>query len=108
MRRCGRTSRPFDQRLGVGATVRFDDADDDVDTFGGDFARFRQHRVRLADARARAEEDLQLARSGARLGALDFFQQFIGIGTLLDHRGRRRSMDSRGSVSGTLQVFLRC
>ncbi len=75
------------QRFGVGAAMCLDHADDDVDTCGAHLARFGQHRVGLADAGARAEEDLQLTGSGTRLRALDFFQQFIGIGTSVGHRG---------------------
>ena len=96
------------QRFGVGAPMCLRYADHDVDALGQHFAGFGQHRVRLADAGARAEEDLQPTRSGARLGALDFFQQFVGIGTLLDHRWQTALDGSTRSVSGTLQVFLRC
>jgi hypothetical protein len=78
------------------------DAHDDVDAFGGNLARVGQHCIGLADACARAEEDLQLAGARARLLALDFLQQFVGIGTLLGHRAN----DARQALSAsTLQSF---
>ena len=62
----GSSSRPSEQRRGLGAAVGLDDADDDVDAVWRDqVARRLEHRVGLADARRGAEEDLQLRRAGA-------------------------------------------
>ncbi len=41
--------------------MRLDDADDDVDTFAAALLRHLEHGVGLADARVRAQEDLQAA-----------------------------------------------
>ena len=56
----------LEQRAGLGAAVRLDEADDDVDALGLEAARARQHRVGLADARRGAEEHLQPARASCR------------------------------------------
>ena len=53
--------QPDELRLGLGAAVGLDQADDDVDALGLAPARGRQHLVGLADAGRGAEEDLQLA-----------------------------------------------
>ena len=48
-----------EQSLGLDAPVRLDDANDDIPPFGLRGAGGDQHRVGLADARRRAEEDLE-------------------------------------------------
>ena len=53
---------PFDERAGLRAAMRFDEADDDVDAFFLQAPRVLQHRVGLADAGRGAEEHLQPAR----------------------------------------------
>ena len=60
----------LEQGLGLGAPVRLDVADDDVDAARLQHARFFQHLVGLADARGGAEEDLELAALGLRFLAL--------------------------------------
>ncbi len=53
---------PLEQRAGLGAPMRLDEADDDVDALVLEAARALQHRVGLADAGRGAEEHLQPAR----------------------------------------------
>ena len=50
-----------EQRGGLGAAVRLDDADDDIAALRAQALRLGQHRVGLADAGRRAEEDLEPA-----------------------------------------------
>ena len=52
---------PVEQRLGLLAAMRLDDADDDVDALLQPGARLLQHLIGLADAGRRAEEDLEPA-----------------------------------------------
>ena len=52
---------PGEQRLGLAPSMGLDDADDDVDALAALGLRRLQHLVGLADARRRAEEDLELA-----------------------------------------------
>ena len=61
---------PFEQRLGLLAAMRLDDADDDIDAFAPLRLRGLQHFIGLADARRGAEKNLQpaaarLARASA-------------------------------------------
>jgi hypothetical protein len=48
-----------DAGLGIGAAVALDEADDDVDALAAEGVRILDHRVRLADARRRADIDAQ-------------------------------------------------
>ena len=75
------------ERAGVVAPVRLDDPDDDVALLVlGLEARGLEHRVRLADAGRRAEEDGELAARGPRLLLADAREELVGIGPLLGHR----------------------
>ena len=49
----------LEQRAGLGAAVRLDEADDDVDPLVLQAARALQHRIGLADAGRSAEEHLE-------------------------------------------------
>jgi len=73
------------QRLGLGAAMGLDDADDDVDALLLLDARGRQHGEGLADARRRAEEQLELAPAGLDLFVLEFGQQAVGVGSAIRH-----------------------
>ena len=61
----GQVFKAVDQRLGLAAAVRFDETNDDIDSFGLQAVRLLQHHVRLAYARAVAEVDLEPAPLGA-------------------------------------------
>ena len=74
--RRGTTSRPVEQRLGVGAAVRLDHADHDVAALGAALLRRLEHRVGLADARRRADEEPEAAALLARRG----LEQRVGRG----------------------------
>ena len=76
---------PFEQRFGFLAAVGLDDADDDIVAVFLPGAGLLQHLVGLADARRRADEDLELA--GALLLAPGRLKQ----------RFRRRSDDRPAS-----------
>ena len=79
------------ERARVVATVRLDDADDDV-TFEIALApRGLEHRVRLADSGGGAEEDDELAAEGAAVRGLDLAEELVGIAAAVAHRGRRRA-----------------
>ena len=67
------------QRLGLGAPVRLDAADDDVDALGALLAGRLEHGVGLADAGGGAEEDLELAACLAGFLLLDAGEQLVGI-----------------------------
>src|SRR5882672_6154844 len=69
----------LEQRLGLGAAVRLDVADDDVHASRLERARVFQHGVGLADARGRPEEHLQLAALRLRFLALHPGEQGIGV-----------------------------
>ncbi|MDR8759380.1 hypothetical protein FEP90_01054 [Burkholderia multivorans] len=84
-----------EQRGGFAAAVRLDDADHDVDAVLPALARGLQHRVGLADAGRRAEEDLEPAAPLLFLVALQLVEQLIGIGAV--HAGGRRSARERAS-----------
>ena len=59
------TSRPVEQRLGLGAAVGLDHADDDVDALALPLPRRLEHGVGLADAGRGADEDPEPAALGA-------------------------------------------
>ncbi len=71
----------FQQRFGLLAAVRLDDADDDVVAVLLSGARLLQHLVGLADARRRTDEDLELA--DAALFAPGRFEQGFRRGSLV-------------------------
>ena len=77
---------PFEQGCGLLATVGLDQADHHVNAFGLLLARGRQHRVGLAHARARAEEDPEAAALFLPLVALDAGEQLVGVGAVLGHQ----------------------
>ena len=83
--RSSNTSRkheqPFQQRLGLDAAVRFDDADRDVDAFLHCRVRGLEHLIRLAHSGAHAEEDLQLSLPRVVLLLLQRGEQGVRIGT---------------------------
>ena len=81
----GQELQLLEQRLGLGAAVQLDVADDDVDAVVVLLARRLQHRVGLADTGRRAEEDLQLAAPRARFFFLHAREQRLGIGPLVRH-----------------------
>ncbi len=76
---------PGQQRVGLGALVRLDVADDHVAAVGALVARDLEHRVRLADAGGGAEEDLQLAAPLARLILFDVGQGRFRVGSVRRH-----------------------
>ena len=67
-----------DLLLGLDAAMRFDEADDHVDSLGLQPVSFAEHRVGLAHAGRRAHVDLEPA---ARLSA-DQVQELLGTGSL--------------------------
>ncbi len=71
-----------EQRRGLAAPVRLRNADDDVDAFVLAPPRGLQHRIRLAHAGRRAEENLQLAALAFCLVALQPVEQLIRIGSV--------------------------
>ena len=81
----GNRLESLEQPLGFRAPVRLDIADDDVDAFGLLAPRRLEHRVGLADAGRRAEEDLQLAAARGPLLRLHVREQGIGIGAAVFH-----------------------
>ncbi len=97
-----------EERLGLGAPVRLDPPDDDVDRFLAERPRRLQHRVRLADAGRGAEEDLELALLPAllllaapqRAAPRDPADRRCASATLaLSSSGRRRGRGSGGARS---------
>ena len=76
----------LEQLLGLGTSVRLDVADHDIDAFGLHAARRLQHRVGLADAGRRAEEDLQLAATRRLLLRLYVREQGVRVGAAVFHR----------------------
>ncbi len=71
-----------EQRGGLAAAVGLDDADDDVDAILPALARGLQHRVGLADAGGRAEEDLELAAPLLFFVSLQLVEKLVWIGTV--------------------------
>ena len=67
------------------APMRLDIADGDVDAVHARRTRGLQHRVGLADARGRAEENAQTAAGRPDLFCLKVLQQLIGIRPLFGH-----------------------
>ena len=68
------------QRFGVGSAVQLHVTDDDVDAVGALAPRRFEHRVALADAGRRAEEDAQAPAARARFVVPDAGEQGVGIG----------------------------
>ena len=83
MRRRGTTSRPVDQRRGLGAAVRLDEAEHDVDAALLQRVRLLEHAVGLADARGEADVELE----PAALRALDELEEVLRPASL-GGRGR--------------------
>ena len=77
----GQHVEPHQQGVGLGPDMRLDIADQHVDALFGHLAAGFEHGVRLAHARRRAEEDLQLAARVARFFGLHAGQQGIGVGS---------------------------
>lgn len=73
------------QRGGLGAAVGLDQPDDHIDALGPRGLGGRQHRVRLADARRRAEIDAQLAAGGFLLAGLELGEEGVGVGAGFVH-----------------------
>ncbi len=71
-----------EQRFGFGTAVQLDIAHDDVDAIGSLAPRRFEHRVALADAGRRAEEDAQAPAPRAGFVILDAGEQGVGIGAL--------------------------
>jgi hypothetical protein len=69
----------MDQRLGLGAAMRLDHADHDIDARRAPRRAFGQHLIGLADAGGGAEQHLQTPAALLRGGA----QKGLGVGTLL-------------------------
>ncbi len=89
--------KPRNQGLRLGAPVRLDDADDDVDALllldpGGG-----QHGECLPDARRRAEEELQLSSARLDFLILDLGEQAVGIGSTVRHWNGSIHVVSNGS-----------
>ena len=78
----------FDERLSLGAAVRLDAADDDVDTVLSQPARGLEHRVGLPDAGREPEEDLELRAAAPRFRLVHALQEGVGISAIgyLRHR----------------------
>ncbi|MDQ0622427.1 hypothetical protein QFZ39_001637 [Paraburkholderia graminis] len=72
----------FEQRRRFATPMRFGDADHHVRTFVATATRRLQHRIRLADARRCAEENLQLAALTLLFVALQLVEQFVRIGAV--------------------------
>ena len=79
-----------DERLGLLASMRLDDADEDVLALVAQRARGREHRERLADAGGRAEVDAQASAPRGRLARLHLGEELIRIGALVFHAGARQ------------------
>ncbi len=73
---------PFEQRSGFAAAMRFGDTDHHVRAFIGTAPRGLQHRIGLADARRRTEENLQPAPLTLFFVALQLVEQFVRIGSV--------------------------
>ncbi len=86
----GQHVEPHQQGLRLGADMRLEIADQDVDPLFGHLAAGFEHRIRLADARRRAEEDLQLAPLVARFFRLHAGEQGIGVRSFFGHGGSRK------------------
>ena len=74
----------LDQRRGVGAAVRFDEAEDHVDAALLQRVRFLQHAVGLADPGREADVELQ----PPALGALDELEKVLRPRAGLRHAAR--------------------
>ena len=96
----GQPRQAAGHRLGVGAAVRFDDADQHRAARRHLGPCRRQHRIGFADAGTGAEEDLQPAARRARGLGVDTGQQRIRIGTCgFVHRSRTTTTPNGGSAS---------
>ena len=86
--RRGERLEPREQRLGLGAAVGLDAADDHVDALSAGAARGLEHGVGLADAGGGAEEDLQPAARRAAFALLGEhpLEQAVGVGPPSVHR----------------------
>jgi hypothetical protein len=91
-RQAGQTG---EQRFGFLATVRLDETDQHVDAIAPLRLRRLEHRVRLAHARAHAEEDLQPATPGPLLLALERGEQRVGTGAGRNGHGERWQRSGR-------------
>ena len=77
------------ERGGVVAAVGLDDADDDVAPEIALGPRRLEHRVRLADAGRRAEEERELAALGAPLLLAHACEELVGVGSSVSCRRRQ-------------------
>ncbi len=82
----------LEQGPGLGAAVGFDDRDDDIVACLEPFGTLTQHLERLADARCRTEEDLELPARFALRGAQQGFGRGAGIA-----RGHREPITRGGT-----------
>ena len=107
---------PLQQRLRLLAAMRLDDADDDIVAVALARARRLQHRIGLADAGRRADENLELADAALLLpGSL---QQGFGRGPLVDvaplfrhhgvHAARLRIAGRSASQLATARSLVGC
>ncbi len=85
----------FQQLLCLGALVRFHIARHHVQAFGTALVCRQQHAEGLADTGRGAEENLQAATATLGFGALHFFQQCVGVGTLIGHDSLEEITTSR-------------
>ena len=87
----GSTSRPFEQRLGLGAAVGLDDAHDDIGAGLELGMGALQHLIGLADAGGGADKDLQpaglIALPPRRLQQRFRRGPHVGVLALICHRG---------------------
>ncbi len=88
----------FEQRRGFTAAMRFGNADHHVRAFVVTAARGLQHCIGFADARRRAEKNLQPASLTFFFVALQLVEQLIGIGAV--HAQWFSSLGERQSLHG--------
>ena len=72
-------------RVGLGPRVRFDIAEHDIQTASAFLLRLMQHGVRLADAGAHTEENLEPPAPRLSLGGLSAGEKSVRIGALVRH-----------------------
>ncbi len=101
----GTIGRPVEERFRLDASVRFGDPDHDFASVLLRLPRGLEHGEGFPDARAHAEEDLQLAAGSGAFLALDLRKKGIRIRPLgLTHAERLSFFVTDSSMPGTLHV----
>ena len=103
----GQHVEPQHERLGLGARLRFNVADHDIEALLGLFAAGFQHRVGFADPRRRTEKDFEFAASLPGLFGLHAKQQGVGIGSVIVHAKITRK-NALGSETAIFRQCPRC